>query len=195
MIEFIKGNIDELTPASVTLETPSGVGYILSISLATFNDLENVKQTKLLVHESIREDAYQLFGFSTENERSVFRLLIGVSGIGANTARTILSAISVGELQQAIASNDIKRLKGVKGVGPKTAERIIIELRDKINVADSTLLQHAPAAASATFEEALIALTVLGYARPQAQKVLKKLFDADSSMRVDTAIRKALALL
>lgn len=194
MIEYIKGELTELTPATATVETRGGVGYLLNISLATFNALEGKKEVRLLVQESIREDAYVLYGFDNARERDLFRLLIGVSGVGANTARMILSSLSVGELEQAIASDDIKRIKAVKGIGAKTAERIIVDLRDKIKAEESTLLEHQ-ASNSIVFDEALTALTVLGYARPQAQKVLKKIFEADSSVKVDSAIRKALAMM
>lgn len=194
MIEYIKGDVEDLTPATVTIATAAGIGYGLSISLATFAALEHQRSARLLVHESIRDDAWQLFGFATEEERSLFRLLIGVSGVGANTARMILSSLSFAELRQVIASDDVRRLKSVKGVGAKTAERIIVDLRDKINVDGDTLLSHAPAANEA-FDEALTALVVLGYSRPQAQKVLTKLFESEPSLKVDTAIRKALSML
>lgn len=194
MIEYVKGMIEDLTPATVTIGISSGVGYGLNISLATYNALEGVGEARLLVHESIREDAYLLFGFATAEERELFRMLIGVSGVGPNMARMILSTLSFDELRQVIASDNVKRLKSVKGVGAKTAERIIVDLRDKINAGEITLLGQAPAVNEA-FDEALTALTVLGYTRQQAQKVLKTLFEADPSLKVDAAIRKALSML
>lgn len=194
MIEFIKGSIDELTPATVTIENASGIGFLLNISLATFTTLEGQTSAKLLVYESIREDAYVLYGFSTRAERDMFKLLIGVSKVGANTARMILSSLSVAELEAVILSGDVKRLKSVKSVGAKTAERIIVDLRDKIKPSDDTLLEQLSGAGE-TFEEALTALTVLGYARQQSQKVLKKLFDENPTIKVDAAIRKALAMM
>lgn len=194
MIEYVKGSVEDLTPTTVTIGTAAGVGYGLSISLATFTALEKLSETRLLVHEAVRDDAFQLFGFATEEERSLFRLLIGVSGVGANTARMILSSLSFDDLRNVIVGSDVKRLKSVKGVGAKTAERIIVDLRDKINAPESTLLEHAPQAGE-SFDEALTALTVLGYARPQAQKVLKKLYDADPAIKVEAAIRKALSML
>jgi len=193
MIEYLRGQVAELTPATVTVDV-NGVGYLLNISLATFTELEGKTDTRLLVHEAIREDAYALYGFADEKERMLFRLLIGVSGVGANTARMILSAVSVPELEQSITSGDSKRLKTVKGIGAKTAERIIIDLRDKIKASDTVLVQqNIPE--SPSFDESLTALTVLGYGRPQAQKVLKKIFDQDPGIKVENAIRKALAML
>lgn len=194
MIEYVRGHVAELTPATVTIDV-NGIGYLLNISLATFTALEGKNDALLLVHESIREDAYQLFGFAEESERALFRLLIGVSGVGANSARMILSAVTTSELEQAISSNDVKRLKTIKGIGTKTAERIIVDLRDKIKP-DQTLTLHKDIPeASASFEEALTALIVLGYARTQAQKVLKKIYDAEPNLKVESAIRKALAML
>ena len=149
---------------------------------------------KLLVHEVIREDAHLLYGFVDERERNLFRLLIGVSGVGANTARIILSSIPAPELEVVIVSGDHARLKNVKGIGIKTAQRVIVDLKDKIKPAEEALLLQ-PSATSDTYDEALAALVMLGFARQQSQKVLKKLFDADPSIKVEQAIKKALALL
>lgn len=148
----------------------------------------------MLVHESIREDAWTLYGFLDESERELFRLLIGVSGVGASTARMILSAMTCGELSAVIASSDVKRLKNVKGIGAKTAERIIVDLRDKIKASDDTLILQSPATTEA-FDEALAALVMLGFTAAQSRKVLKKLFDADPTLKVEAAIRKALPLM
>lgn len=194
MIEFVKGKIYELTPASVVIETSAGVGYIMSISLATFSALEGKSEALVLVHESVREDAYQLYGFATSRERELFRLLVGVSGVGAGTARMILSAMTCDEVENVVANSDVKRLKSVKGVGAKTAERIIVDLRDKIKPAASAFITEQPQS-EAMYDEALTALTVLGYARAQAQKVLDKVFAEDPSTRVEVAIRRALAML
>lgn len=194
MFEYIKGEISELTPAYAVIETPAGIGYLINITLPCFNSLEGQKNARLLVHEVIREDAWSLYGFTAENERALFRLLIGVSGVGANTARMILSALPVAELEQAILGGDVRRLKGVKGIGAKTAERIIVDLKDKIKPSDITLLNQ-PAISSETFDEALSALVVLGFPRQQSLKALKKLFDEDPAIKVDTAIKKAMAML
>ena len=194
MIEYIRGSVAELTPTYAVIEC-GGLGYMLNITLTTFSALEGVKETRMLVHEAIREDAYQLFGFLTEQERQLFRLLIGVSGVGANTARMILSSIPAPELEAVIASGDHARLKNVKGIGIKTAQRIIVDLRDKIKPASDALISQPAVATSDVFEEALLALVMLGFARPQSQKVLKKIFDADPTVKVETAIKKALAMM
>ena len=194
MIEYIRGSVAELTPTYAVIEC-GGLGYMLNITLTTFSALEGVKETRMLVHEAIREDAYQLFGFLTEQERQLFRLLIGVSGVGANTARMILSSIPAPELEAVIASGAHARLKNVKGIGIKTAQRIIVDLRDKIKPASDALINQPAVATSDVFEEALLALVMLGFARPQSQKVLKKIFDADPTVKVETAIKKALAMM
>lgn len=193
MIEYISGSIAELTPTYVIVDN-HGIGYEMNISLTTFSELENKKDVRLLAHEVIREDAHVLFGFATARERALFRLLIGVSGVGANTARMLLSSASPAELEVVITSGDVKRLKAVKGVGAKTAERVIVDLRDKIKPAGDTLvLEQTPA--SEAFDEALAALTMLGFAKPQSQKVLTKLFADDPSLKVEKAIKKALTML
>ena len=193
MIEYIKGEIAELTPTYAVIEC-GGVGYLLNISLPAFTRLEGAKNAKLLVHEAIREDAHVLYGFIDEQERTLFRLLIGVSGVGANTARMILSSIAAPELEIVIASGDHAKLKNVKGIGVKTAQRIIVDLKDKIKpIGDAFIIQ--PTIASDVFEEALAAMVMLGFARPQSQKVLKKLFDSDPSLKVEAAIKKALSMM
>ena len=194
MIEDVRGQVASLNPAAVVIETPGGVAYLLQISLPTFSKLEGKAEARLLVHEAIREDAWTLYGFLDEEERELFRLLIGVSGVGASTARMILSALSADELSTVIATSNVKRMKSVKGVGAKTAERIIVDLRDKIKAPDTTLIIQSPAMSEA-FDEALAALTMLGFAAAQSRKVLKKLFDADPGLKVETAIRKALPLM
>lgn len=194
MIEYIKGRVESLNPASVVMETAGGVAYLLNISLSTFSALEGATETRLLVHEAIREDAWVLYGFADERERSVFRMLIGVSGVGANTARMILSSITAPELEQVIASGDPTRLKAVKGVGAKTAQRIIVDLKDKIKV-DELTLSIQPTVTNDTYDEALAALVMLGFQRQQSQKVLKKLFDANPSITVEAAIKRALTMM
>jgi Holliday junction DNA helicase RuvA len=193
MIEYIKGDIVELTPAYAVVEC-GGIGYLINITLPCFTSLEGAKNARLFIHQVIREDAWALYGFATLSERELFRLLIGVSGVGANTARMILSAIPADELSVTISSADSRKLKSVKGVGAKTAERIIVDLRDKIKPTDATL-SIQPLASSETFDEALSALVMLGFARQQSQKVLKKLFDDDPTLKVETAIKRALTML
>ena len=194
MIEYIIGKVTELTPTYAVVEC-GGIGYMLNITLSAFSELENQRtDIRMLVHESIREDAHQLFGFTNETERSMFRLLIGVSGVGAGTARMILSAIPAPELQTVIASGDHRRLTAAKGIGAKTAQRIIVDLRDKIKPVDDTLINQ-PASAPQEFEEALAALVMLGFAKPQSQKVLKKIFDADPTVKLEVASKRALAMM
>lgn len=193
MIEYIKGKITELTPTYTVIET-NGIGYMLCISLPTFTQLEQIDEAKLLVHEAIREDAHTLYGFIDENERTLFRALIGVSGVGANTARMILSSIPAPELETAIAAGDHTKLKNVKGIGTKTAQRIIVDLRDKIKTTSSTLL-NSTNQRSEIYEEALMALVMLGFAKAQSQKVLDKIFQANPLTKVEEAIKKALSMM
>lgn len=193
MIEYIKGEIAQLNPTDAIIEC-NGIGYLLNISLYTYSSLEGQRNVKLLVHESIREDAHQLFGFINEQERQLFRQLICVSGVGANTARVILSSIPAPELEAVIASGDDSRLKAVKGIGTKTAQRIIVDLRDKIKL-DSVSLLNQPTMGSDIYEEALAALLMLGFNKPQSQKALKKIFSDDPTTRVETAIKKALSMM
>ena len=197
MYEYIKGIITENTPTYVVVET-GGTGYMVNISLSTFGSLQNCTgEVKLLLHEVIREDAWVLYGFYTRDERELFRQLIGVSGVGPSTAILILSSLSPAELEAAITSGDHNRLKVVKGIGAKTAQRIIVDLKDKIKPSDSTLsIQPVLLEVdSAVYDEALAALVALGFARPQSQKVLRRIFDADPSVKVEAAIKQALGML
>lgn len=196
MIEFIRGNIAELNPAAVVLDT-GAVGYLLNITLTTYTALEQsaAKQARLLVHEVIREDAHTLYGFLDSREREMFRLLIGVSGIGANTARMILSSIPAPQLEAIITAGDHNPLKKVKGIGLKTAQRVIVDLRDKIKPTDATLTLQTPIARGEVYEEALMAMQMLGFQRQQSQKVLNKIFDANPAIKAEAAIKQALAMM
>ena len=195
MIEYIHGQLAELTPAYAVVDC-HGVGYLLAITLTAYTELQDKKEAHLLVYEAIREDAYQLYGFVSRQERELFRELIGVSGVGANTARMILSSIPAPELASVIIAGDHTRPRAVKGIGAKTAQRIVVDLRDKIKPAgDVALAAIAAPAMSETFEEALAALVMLGFPRPAAQKALRKLFEADPHIKVELAIKKALAML
>ncbi len=193
MIEYIRGSIAELTPTYAIIEC-GGIGYMLCITLPAYTALYGSKEAKLLVHEAIREDAHTLYGFINEQERQLFRLLIGVSGVGANTARMILSSIPAAELELVIVSGDHTRLKNVKGIGTKTAQRVIVDLRDKIKPTSDSLINQ-PIATSEVYDEALAALMMLGFARPHSQKALKKIFDNDPTIKVEVAIKKALAMM
>lgn len=196
MIEYVKGSLDSLTPTYAIVET-GGIGYFVAISLSTFSQIEKQTSVKLLIHEVIREDTHDLYGFADERERSLFRLLIGVSGVGPNTARMILSSLTPAQLEQAITGGDSAKLKAVKGIGLKTAQRIIVDLKDKVVFAGVDGESATPDAMpqSEAFDEALAALVMLGFARPQSQKVLKKLLDADPTLKVEAAIKRALTML
>lgn len=194
MIESIKGRIAAINPAAVTLETASGISFLLNITLPTFTRLEHESEARLLVHESIREDAWTLYGFIDEEERELYRQLTGVSGVGAASARMILSAIPASELGGVIASGDSKRLKSVKGIGAKTAERIIVDLRDKIKTGVATLSTQ-PQSANTALDEALEALVILGFARAASLKVLEKIYAETPGESLEGAIKRAMKLL
>lgn len=193
MIEYVKGPIAELTPAYAVVDC-GGVGYLLNITLTAYTELQSRSEARLLVHEAIREDAWTLYGFINERERSMFRALIGVSGVGANTARMILSSIPAAELEMVIVGSDVRRLKSVKGIGAKTAERIIVDLRDKIKPMGDVAAMRAPVA-SEIYDEALAALVMLGFAKPLSQKVLDKIFADTPDAKVEDAIKRALTMM
>lgn len=194
MYDYIKGNVAELTPTYVVLDN-HGVGYMINISLNSFNALQNQEDVaKVYVYEAIREDAHLLFGFTERRERELFLLLISVSGVGANTARMILSSLTPSDLEQTIASENVGILKSVKGIGAKTAERIIVDLKDKIKLSTDTLLDKSQVT-SEVFDEAMSALVMLGFTKQMSQKALKKLFTAEPTITVEQAIKKALKMM
>lgn len=193
MIDYIKGPIAELTPTYAVIDC-SGIGYEVNISLIDYSAMIDMQSAKLYVHESIREDAHVLFGFLTRQSRQLFRLLIGVSGVGPNTARLILSAYNTEQLEVAIASGDEHILKSVKGIGGKTAQRIIVDLKDKIKPEAESLNINVQSAGE-NYDDALAALMMLGFNRVQSQKALKKLFTANSALATEDAIKQALAML
>lgn len=196
MIEYIKGTVAELNPAAAVIESSAGVAYRLNISLATFSAIEGKEQAKLLVHESIRDDAWVLYGFAEERERELFRALIGVSGVGAATAIIILSSMQGDELAAVITAGDAKRLKSIKGIGAKTAERIIVDLRDKIKLSgESSALPLMTQQHSEAYDEAMAALVMLGFDRKASEKAISKIFEAEPQIKVESAIRKALSML
>jgi len=190
MIDYISGTITGLSPAHVTVET-NGVGYFINISLNSFSKLENRNSCKILIHEVIREDSHQLFGFADEEEREIFRLLISVSGIGANTARMVLSSLSPSEVRKAIVEANVNTLKSIKGIGLKTAQRIIVDLKDKVGKQASAAEIFA-AEDNTKKEEALSALVMLGFARSAVIKVVDRLLSENKSLSVEELIKKAL---
>lgn len=196
MIDYIKGELAELSPASATVEA-AGVGYAMSISLTTYSAIQGKKTVKLYVYEAIREDAYVLYGFSGKKEREMFQLLITVSGVGANTARMVLSSMSVAELCAAISTGDERLIKSIKGIGLKTAQRIIVDLKDKIvalGIAD-----ELPAGGSVTVavdtavrDEAVAALTMLGFSPAPTQKVVVQILKDQPDAPVEQVVKLAL---
>ena len=190
MITQLRGRLVEKSPTSVVIDC-QGVGYLVNISLFTFGQLTDEENIQLFTHLQVREDAHTLYGFTTDLERQLFRLLIGISGIGANTARTMLSSLIPSEIGQAIQGEQVDVIQSVKGIGAKTAQRVVIELRDKIQavVADAGI----PAVSSNTNrEEALSALVVLGYQTKSCVKVIDELLSMDAEMSVERLIRNAL---
>ena len=197
MIEYVKGELTEVTPAYAVVEA-HGVGYGMSISLNTFSAIQGKKEVRLWTYEAIREDAYQLFGFATKQEREMFLLLISVSGVGANTVRMILSSLSVQELCSTISTGDERLLKGVKGIGLRTAQRIIVDLKDKI--VTSGIAQDLPTGTGAALplidnsvkDEAVGALTMLGFAPAPSAKVVMAILKEQPSLPVEQVVKLAL---
>lgn len=200
MIEYIKGEIAELSPATAVIDC-NGLGYAVNISLNTYSAIQGKSSCKLYIYEAIREDAYVLYGFVDKQERELFLLLISVSGIGGNTARMILSALSPAELVNVISTENANMLKTVKGIGLKTAQRVIVDLKDKIKTgavtaatggATGTLL---PAMNAEVQEEAVAALTMLGFAAAPSQKVVLAILKEESDAPVEKVIKLALKRL
>lgn len=195
MYDYISGGLTELNPTYVVIDN-QGIGYFCKITVNTYSALNGLKEAKLYIKEIIREDVHDLYGFLRKEERELFNLLISVSGVGANTARVILSSLSEKELQIAIASGDVDTLKGVKGIGLKTAQRIIVELKDKItSVSEGDQTEMFATQDNKVQDEALSALTMLGFNKVQVQKVLKKLLSAPNSYTVESLIKDALKRL
>ena len=196
MIEYIKGELTELSPAMATVEA-AGVGYGLNISLTTYSAIQGKTDVKLYVYEAIREDAHVLYGFVSKKEREMFELLITVSGVGANTARMMLSSMSVAELCSAISRGDERHIKGIKGIGKMTAQRIIVDLRDKIvalGIADEIPTGGTVAAPvnNAVRDEAVAALTMLGFAPAPTQKVVVAILTEQPELPVEQVVKLAL---
>lgn len=193
MIEYVKGEVAEITPAYAVVEC-GGVGYMLNISLNTYTRLQNERQARVYVYEAIREDAYVLYGFADKQERELFVMLISVSGVGPNTARMILSSFPPADLQGVIASGNVNLLKAVKGIGGKTAQRIIVDLKDKIKQGGDTLIIQSEMKSEA-YEEAVAALVMLGFTQTAVQKAVGRLLKDNPEEKVEGLIKKALKIL
>jgi len=193
MIEHIQGKLVEKNPTNAVIEC-SGVGYNINISLNTFSKIPDAENLKLYTHLVIREDAHLLYGFYEKTERDIFRMLISVSGVGVNTARVILSTLTPSQAQEAIVSENVDQLKSVKGIGAKTAQRIILDLKDKvgknIDISNISLPAH-----NTNKEEALSALEVLGFTRKQSLKVIDKFLKNEPGLSVEELIKSALKVL
>tara|TARA_Y100000389_G_scaffold151695_1_gene151495 strand:- start:81 stop:662 length:582 start_codon:yes stop_codon:yes gene_type:complete len=190
MITQIKGKLVEKNPTQLVVDC-NGIGYEINISLHTFSSLSSDENIQLFTHLQVREDAHILYGFFTVLERSVFRLLISVSGIGTSIARTMLSSLTPSEIQQAIGTEDLATIQGVKGIGLKTAQRVIIELKDKIRTLQGS--EEIPVHKSNTIkEETLSALEVLGYSRKTSEKVVDNLIQGNPDGSVEDLIKGAL---
>ena len=196
MIEYLKGKLADLSPAFCVIEC-NGVGYGLNITLMDYDKLQkesDVNNVKMYVYESIREDAYEMFGFIGKQEREAFKMLIGVSGVGPNTARLILSSLSVDQLENAISTGNEIPLKSVKGIGGKTAQRIIVDLKDKIKSTGTSLNLSVPVS-GATFEDSVAALVMLGFSMQQSRKALTQVFTKEPTLSTEQAIKLALKML
>lgn len=197
MFEYIYGNITELNPTQATVETV-GIGFAVNITLSTYSALEGKQTAKLYLYEAVREDAFTLYGFATKEERQMFLLLISVSGVGANTARMILSSVSTAELRDAVLLGNEAILKGVKGIGLKTAQRIIVDLRDKVagvDVSGSGAPAGATTQSSAAADEAAQALVMLGFTAAAVKKAVQKIVADNPSSNVEQIIKQALKMM
>ncbi len=194
MYDYISGSIAEITPTYAVIDV-HGVGYMINISLTTYNALQNQQAAKLWVTESIREDAHLLFGFASKRERELFGLLNSVSGVGPNTARMILSSLPPEQLESTIAESNVAMLKAVKGIGSKTAQRIIVDLKDKIKLPSNAFIGNSGEASAHVWDEALAALVMLGFTQQASQKALKQLMAKHPGISVEDAIKQALKMM
>ena len=190
MITHIQGRLVEKNPTDVVIDC-NGVGYLLNISLHTFSQIPDNEALKLFTHLIVREDSHTLFGFSSIAEREIFRLLISVSGIGANTARTMLSSLSPQQVKEAIAHGDVALIQSIKGIGAKTAARVILDLKDKVlKVYD--IDEVSVNKSNTNKDEALSALEVLGFAKKQSERIVDKIVSQQPDASVETIIKEAL---
>lgn len=190
MITHIQGRLAEKNPTDVVIDC-NGIGYLINISLNTYSQIPDQENLKLYTHLQVREDAHTLYGFTSLMEREIFRLLISVSGIGASTARTMLSSLTPDQVKEAIASGDVATIQSVKGIGSKTAQRVIIDLKDKIlkvyQIDETTLSSN-----NTNKDEALSALEVLGFAKKQSERVVDKIISNQPDAAVEVIIKEAL---
>lgn len=194
MYEYISGQLAELAPTYAVIDV-GGVGYYLNISLTTYSEIEHAREARLYVHYVVREDAQLLYGFATKTERELFRMLVSVSGVGGNTARMILSTYSPRELQSIITSENAVLLKNVKGLGLKTAQKIIVELSGKTATLGLGEAEVRPAASNEIYDEALAALVMLGFAKNAADKAVTTVLKEQPSLSVEELVRTALKRL
>ncbi|MBQ9638920.1 MAG: Holliday junction branch migration protein RuvA [Bacteroidales bacterium] len=196
MFNYIQGKIDEATPAYAVIDC-NGVGYLLEISVNTYTQIKDLNEVRLLVHEVIREDAHLLFGFYDESERTMFRLLLGVNGVGVATARIMLSTLTVQELHDAIVQQNARTVQAVKGIGAKTAQRIILELHDKVGESLSVDSSSLPELATTNqrLNEASAALQMLGFAKPTVEKTIATLGKQMPDASVEDLIKQALHMM
>lgn len=196
MYEFLKGSFEEITPSYIVVNC-NNVGYRVEISLTSYSFFKDRKEGKVYTHFVVREDCQFLYGFATIKERELFRNLITVSGIGANTARMMLSSLTSEELVKAIVSEDIKTINSIKGIGTKTAQRVVIDLKDKLKKMDYPLdsLSDSPLLSNKTKEEALLALITLGFNKVIAEKTLDKILKTNNDITVESLIKEALKCL
>ncbi len=190
MITHIQGKLTEKNPTHVVIDC-NGVGYMINISLNTFSQIPDKEQLKLYTHLQVKEDAHTLYGFSSLAEREIFRLLISVSGVGASTARTMLSSLTPKQIREGIASNDVALIQSVKGIGAKTAQRVILDLKDKVlKIYD--IDEVSVSQGNTNKDEALSALEVLGFAKKQAERVVDKIVASEPEATVESIIKQAL---
>lgn len=194
MIAHLQGRITFKSPAYLVVDC-NGVGYAVQISLNTYEQLGNNESVKILTHLAIKEDSHTLYGFADEEERQLFLLLISVNGVGTNTARMILSSLKPSEIKQAILAGNWSLLKTIKGIGPKTAQRLVIDLQDKVKRTESSDLVQATTFNSAVTQEALAALIMLGFNKAEAEKGLMKIKQANPDLSVEQLVKQTLKIL
>ena len=194
MYNYISGKLAEATPSYAVIDN-NGIGYMLEISLTTYSQIKDLKEVKLYTHYVVREDAHLRFGFYEEKERTLFRSLINVNGVGVGTARVMLSTFSAAELVGAIVSENVKLVQSIKGIGTKTAQRIVLELHDKLGKDEDTLIANIVPQNNKNLEEALSALVMLGFQKSQAEKVLNKISSNKVGLSVEELIKQALKVL